>query len=48
MNTDQRLGQWKAFDRVLMMLNSLAPIKGETPDQMRRRIYGEVMSMIPK
>lgn len=48
MSHEQRLGQWKAFDRVLMMLNSLTPEDKETADQMRRRIYGEVVSMTPR
>lgn len=40
--------QWAAFDRVLMLLNSIHPHDNETADQMRRRIYGLIMEMRPE
>ena len=41
-------GQWRAFDRVLMMINSLTSEEGQTPDAMKRHIYGEVHAMRPE
>ena len=40
--------QWDAFDRVLMLLNGLDVPDNMTADQMRRRIYGLVIEMVPK
>ncbi len=41
-------GYWAALDTVLNKLNSMTTEENITQDQMRRRVYGEVMSMRPK
>lgn len=47
MKRAELIGQWRAFDRVLMMLNGLDVPDSMTADGMRRKIFGEVMSMQP-
>lgn len=46
MERDEAAAQWRAFDQVLSMLNGLH-VDGLTADEMRRKIYGEVISMRP-
>lgn len=41
-------GYWAALDDVLNMINGMTTEDDITQDQMRRKIYGEVMSMSPK
>lgn len=46
-NLDNIFGQWDAFDRVLMYINSI-DVDGKTAKEIKKQIYHDVMEMRPE